>query len=510
MNLRKVGLSACAVFLLLSACAKKPAPAPAPKEPPKSIIATVADGADTITFEDGNTSFLLVDTSPADSTGVDLAVVDKNGSKMLKIEKKGAGVPYVALDASSLLGERIVDLRKLEFNVYTEHPDGEFYAVSGGIFGYSGAERLETEKNWSVYLDYKNPNVGTYAMTRDFEYMIPDNFNFFVLTLETDNGDTDGKNSAVVYLDNIRFLDAEDNVLPIDTSVSFNAPDGFGSVDVSNLYAVSGEKNIPLAGASDGGWGQAASVMTIKNDGGVLDPALLVPNSVVTVFYSSASAPELILQSWTDGKPESAGWAKVAPFVQNNSGSIAQYKYADIVAAFGTDKLADFLDQFYIGDTGNALHVSKVTIGAGDASSPYVPVDRSNLTDVNDETDLGMTGSSGGGFGQAAELMTIKNDGGTFDPAQIGNNTIFTVYYVSQSAPEMIFQSWTDNAPPTAGWAKVPPSYVNDSGTIAQFTYAGIVETFGTDNFKSFLDKFYIGDSGATLKVAKVTIGNKK
>jgi hypothetical protein len=61
--------------------------------------------------------------------------------------------------------------------------------------------------------------------------------------------------------------------------------------------------------------------------------------------------------------PETAGWAQVTPALMNDSATAAQFMYADIVAAFGTEDLARFVDNFNLGDTGEALTVIKVTVG---------------------------------------------------------------------------------------------------------------------------------------------------
>jgi hypothetical protein len=122
------------------------------------------------------------------------------------------------------------------------------------------------------------------------------------------------------------------------------------------------EKNIENSEGSSKNWGQAVALDTAKNSG-PLNGELLKEDSVVTVYYVSASPPELILQSWTAGAPGSAGWAKVAPQAVNNSNSAAQYVFADMASAFGTEDFSAWLDKLYVGDTGQELTVYAVTIG---------------------------------------------------------------------------------------------------------------------------------------------------
>jgi len=452
-----------------------------------------------IDFADGNISFIAIDESQGDaSKGVEISVEEQFGAKMLKIVNNADGKPYVAIDASSLLGDRISDMRSMECTVATVHPDGNFYAASGTIYGYCGEERTEIkDKKWSVFLEDKNPNLAKFEMSKEKEYMVPDSYNFFVFSIDADNGE-----GVVLYIGDICFLDASGNVLPVDTSVSFNAPAGFGKMDVSNLIGISGETDINATGSSSGSWGQAVSIDTNRSDTGTFDVNWISPGCVLTVFYTSENAPEVIIQSWTDGAPVS--WAKVEPFTVNDSGTIAQFSYEDMIAAFGTDDLAAYFDKFNIGDTGAALEISKVTIGTGIPDSPYVQEDRSNLFNVSGETVLGYTGSSTGSWGQAISVDSLKNEG-AFDPAIFVPGSVITIYFVSEIAPEVIMQSWTDGAP--VQWGKVAASAVNDSNTIAQYTYDDLVAGFGTDDLETYFDKFNIGDCGAALEVLKVTIG---
>ena len=477
-----------------------------------SASAETAEGA--ITFEDGQMGFIVADTSPADADPVEMAIVDFNGSKALKVVTTEGKNPHIAIDASSLLGEKIGDLRGMTLMIATEREGEKFYAVSGQIYAYSGEGRSKTNDPWSVYREAKNPNTAKSTLSEG-EEMIADAFNFFVLTMETDTG-AEAAGPATLYIDNILFTDADGNVIPADASAGFNAPAGFGEADVSNLAPVADEIDLGAKGTSSG-WGQAAAIDSAKN-GGSFDAAWIKENAVVTVYYNSANAPELILQSWTDGKPDAAGWAKVAPFTVNESGTAAQFRYDDMVIAFGSDDFATYLDKLNIGDTGADLEVSKATIGIGDLTGfapPAAPEEKvieilyddlSNLVPLSDEVDLGATGTSKG-WGQAVSVATLKNDGGTFDPAWLVENAVVTIFYGSEGAPEIILQSWTDGKPESAGWAKVSPFAISESGTAAQFKYEDMVAAFGTDDFATYLDKFNIGDTDPELTVGKATIG---
>lgn len=241
-------------------------------------------------------------------------------------------------------------------------------------------------------------------------------------------------------------------------------------------------------GSSTGSWGQAVTISTLKN-GGSFDSAVLVTGSAIKVTYTSDTAPELILQSWTTN-PEK--WAQVAP--SSNDGSTAVYTYADMVKAFGTNEFSTYLDAIHIGDRGAALTVSKVA---------YVITSSGGGTTGEGTTEEGTviegaTGSSDGSWSQAVTISTLKN-GGSFNPAVLVTGSAIKVSYASDNTPELVLQSWSGGP---VGWAKVAAS--SSDGSTAVYTYDDMVEAFGTDDFVTYLDAVIVGDCGAPLTVSKV------
>ena len=455
-----------------------------------------------ITFEDQQFGFIKVDSSPGNADLSELSIVDSLGSKALKVTIKDGKVPYVAIDAASLLGSKLPELRKMELSIMLESPSGVFYACSGAIFAYSGEDRVRSSDAWSVYLDHKNPNKAAAELTEGQEFVL-DAKNFFVLTKETDNG----AEPSHMIIDNIVFYDANGNVLVADSSAGFDAPAGFGAADLSNLSPVVGEQIIEGAVGSSSGWGQAVSIESAKNEG-AFDVALLTEGSIITLYYQSASEPELIFQSWTDGAPDTSGWAKVTPFATNNSGTVSQFSLADIAAAFGTDDLVTYVDKFNVGDTGNDLTVTKITVGTP-ASEAFGWADFSNLeAQFASSVEIPEAVGKSSGWGQAVSLETVKNEG-VFDASLLTPTSIVTVIYDSVAAPELILQSWTDGAPDNAGWAKVSPAAVNEPGNVCQFSYEDIVAAFGTEDFVTYLDKVNVGDTGEDLAVIKIVVSQK-
>lgn len=346
--------------ILLAACGAETAPdtstAPQPAE-------AAAAG---VNFGGGNYAFLAADEMPPDAAEVTLTLVEGVDGNAVRIEPEGDGVPYIVIDAGSLLGDAVSRLYEMQVTVEVENPCGEFHAVSGELLAYSGAERAESADSWSVYLSDKNPNIARALLDSEAQRFVPGAHNFFVLTRKVDNAVAEGHPPANLILRGIRFLAEDGSELPVNPDAVFDAPAGFGEPDRTNLLAVSGEVALEDAAGSSSDWGQAIALPTIKNDGGVLDPALLTPGCVITVHYTAATPPELILQSWTDGAPDTAGWAKVAPAAVNNTGTTAQFVYADLVAAFGGEDFAAYLDQLYVGDTGSALRLHAVTVGRAD------------------------------------------------------------------------------------------------------------------------------------------------
>ncbi|MBQ8931383.1 MAG: cellulase family glycosylhydrolase [Ruminiclostridium sp.] len=127
--------------------------------------------------------------------------------------------------------------------------------------------------------------------------------------------------------------------------------------------------------ASADAWAQATSVMTIKNDGGTLNPAIITEDGYFYVEYTGDIGKiELIMQSWSGGTE----WAKIclseSGMAENNY--YAKFSYADCVAAFGED-FATYLDCVYIGATDGsitALSLSYVTEkSAEEPEEPTLP-----------------------------------------------------------------------------------------------------------------------------------------
>jgi hypothetical protein len=324
---------------------------------PALIFFACGAGTTSIDFSGGAYGFLTVDESPPGAAGTALSLVDYRDGKAVLVS---GGIPYLAIDASSLLGKRVSQLRIMELTLGLERSDGEFYAASGEIRAYSGGERTESSDPWSVYLPEKNPNTAR-AVLEEGERFIPGSYNFFILTKKVDNALEAGLGGSNLIVSKIRFLDGDGKELKVDPNAVFNAPSGFGERDLSNLLAFDEEQTLERTSGSSKNWGQALALDTVKN-GGSLDPAAFTGDAAVLVYYSSAGAPELILQSWTEGAPPSSGWAKLAPSAINDTASCAQFLCKDMAGIFGTGDFSAYLDKFYVGDTGAELKVYALSV----------------------------------------------------------------------------------------------------------------------------------------------------
>lgn len=280
-----------------------------------------------IDFEDGLCAFAgaLAYRGNADTSV--LSVVEFNGSKALKVDSQGK-VPFIALNLDGLLGENLPKVRTIQLDLGIDKgPDGKFYAVSGLFYLLTGADSVESSRDWSVYMAKKNPRTFTIALdeTEIFEAGCG---NSLIISKEVDNYAT--KHSATplpFYLDNIVFLDAEGNALPVDTTAEFVKPST--GRDLSNLAVVTNATELETGALSGAGWAQGDLPAE------TLD--LLVPGSVLEIDYTSADG-----SIWIVIPDAACGWMRVSAWentvYRNNSRSIAQISYEQIAAACGEDK----------------------------------------------------------------------------------------------------------------------------------------------------------------------------
>jgi hypothetical protein len=237
-KLVKIGALLLSFALLtgvLAACGDKTDDPDKPAPNPSSNIPENFQGID---FSNGNIDFLMLHYKPFDSSpDAKLELAQFEGMNAAKITPDGDAVPYVAIDACSLLGDRITDVRVLEVLMAVEHPD-QFYAVEGQILAYSGEARKESRGLWSIFLDSRNPNIARMELRIDEQRFVEDAYNMFIINRKgsgTSTGDTAlniGKAAGNLYILRIGFLDAAGNYLPVDADAKFNEPEGFNESSI--------------------------------------------------------------------------------------------------------------------------------------------------------------------------------------------------------------------------------------------------------------------------------------
>lgn len=496
---KKRFLSIFLVFVMIfsiSACSKK---GDKPTDGDQVTVAPTATVAPTtapvkepfvgIDFEDGNYGFIELNTAPGNADKSILSVVDFNGSKQLKVEIQEDKVPYIAIDTSSLLGSKIADVRSIEMDVTVAYKDGKFRAVSGFIYAYSGTDRKESKDPWSVYLETKNPNKVVGTLDKEAQYFVAGAKNLFILTKETDNGKDQGFGSADLYIDNIVIRDANGNAMTVDTTVSFDKPDGFGESDWSNLTKVKDVVEIEGFNVSSDAWSQAG-VNTTTNLG-TFDASLIKPGCILTINYTSEGSVWLVA---VPGEGAPYGWTRIQQqtAVKNDSNSICQITYDQIVEALGTEDFASSL-AILQGEGDAAWSIKSVTIGYEAKQLPAT---------MNDASIDGFEVKANE---WSQEGVSTTLDGGTFDASLLKPGSVVTINYKSAGDVWLVAVPG-DGAP--YGWTRIAQGAAakNDENNKCQITYEQIVEALGTEDFASTLGKLQC-ESDQPWEVYSVTIG---
>lgn len=429
MNVKKLIAMALCIVMVLS----------------MGVVAT-AEGEASIDFEDGNAGFAAVFSGMANSDASTLEVVEFNGSKALKVTNGSGKVPYVAIDAASLLGDKLADVASIEMTLGIENPDGKFFACSGNVILWNGDKLDSGKQAWSVYMEKKNPKTASFGAS-----LSADVAPIFVITLDTDAGVSKGAANANLFIDDIKFLDASGNVIPADTSVSFVEPNGFGGgKDMSNLFYLDETVNVEAAaGVKGGAWSQDGFEFTQE----MLDA--LVPGAVVEISYSSANG-----DMWLVFPDAAAGWSRIEQqtAMTNFSKNVAQITYEEIVAVVGEDQ-ADWGARMQFEASGDwevyACKIGQPSGLVGSGAKVEIP---------------GAAGIKGNAWGQDGVDFTEE----ILDALVPGS---FVEVSYSSAAGNM----WIVLPDAAAGWSRVLQQSAPTDGTIAQISYEDIIAVVGED-----------------------------
>ncbi|MDR0325201.1 MAG: hypothetical protein LBI19_03790 [Oscillospiraceae bacterium] len=545
MNAKRIALLLSVLFvfgLFLTACDSSPSPsangpsdeAPPPSgggngldweeqvDPPKNISAPPAGAID---FSDGNFDFVAMNLAPGDADPAELSVINHEGRSALKVELTQENNPYLGIDVSSLYGDKVSDIRKIEVRLWLQHPDGKFGAASGLLDVYTGTSNTLNEFVWAITMDKYNPAVISAELGGDVSF-VPDARNIVVLRKGTDSDAAakTGRPAANFIIDYIACYDASGNIIPADSSASFAAPRGFGSADMSFLFEVEDEVKYTFlddgATGTASGWDQAGKI-----DKENFDLDLLKPGAVITVGFGGGKAPELVFQSWSNGP---VGWAKVDPFMVNSSINLAQYRYEDIVAAFETDDFEEYLDRINIGARDSNLDVKSFSIGQRVNEIEYRPVLLGDDGFI-DLTPFNIHSGNGYSQGNWSQLFRMDTDLSTenppdFKPEWLVEGSYITAYYESEKVTQFIFQRFKDFGGEIWGGitgASQPGGYVTPEVTVDdvrvprvgvdQISYEGILAMWEDrgGNPATFLDElcaFWLQDDGTEYNLYKVIL----
>ncbi len=462
-----------------------PSPGPGDVESPDSgdvespdagdVASPDAEEADlvyVIDFEDENYAMLGVSTTTGDADASELSVVDYNGSKALRVDVKAKN-PYVALNVEGLLGENLANVAAISFDVGAElGSDGKFYAVSGKVYTVTGADQVKTGYDWSVYLKSKNPKTA--KITLKDVFFTNGQGDSLLITKEADafvdSGKFAGEEPRDIYLDNIMFLDANGEPLPLDLSAVWTAP--VTGADLSNLSVLSNAVELTGMNVEGGAWSQ---------NGVEMPPeflAALVPGSVVEISYESEDGDIWVVMPWA-----SAGWIRVAQgaATKNNSKNTAQITYEQFAALLGED--TSTWGAMFQCEGSSAWKVYSVKVG-----TPNPKIALSGAVEFPGFSCEGGAWSQNG-FEMPAEIVEALQPG-----------TAVEIDFESETGDMWLVMPWA-----TAGWMRVGQGSATIVGNKAYVTYEQIVELCGED--KAAWGAMMQCESSGAWKVYSVKVG---
>lgn len=519
---------------------KAATPVPSTPEPTNAPVATSApsfEAGKVADFEDDNMSFVAVKESLVTSAETEISVVDFAGSKMLQVVAPDtAKFPYIAIDISSLAGDAIESVRSIEFDIGLASPSDTFYAASGNVYYYVGADNAEKITPWSVYMAVKNPKRASVTLNED-ESFVAGAKNIIIISKETDNAIEPTSATNKVYIDNIVLKDASGNAIALNTAAEFNAPDGFADEDWSNLVPVKNEVSIDgMIEKTSSGWWPTSGISTdpAQTDAKVVDASIFGPGQIMTIYlntdydsledwqkyvkltgqYYEVEGSEIGAPNWeafneqdvadltieTDEQGKTVISFNFYKLAMNDSHTTAQISYDTIASYLGEDwfKYVKFLG---IADYGYDLEVTRVTVGE----------EKKVLPATINNTEVSGFAVKGDGWAQAG-VDTVAA-GGSFDVSLLKPGCVITVDYKSEGSLWLVADSIADMGAPY-GWTRIAydetaevkgMGAVNDDHNQVQFTYDQIVAALGTEDF-SAMSKLQC-ESDQAWEVFKVTIG---
>lgn len=256
-----------------------------------------ADAASFVNFEDGAFGFAKMAYSyAACNLASAISVKDFAGSKALvvtspKSDNIFSGTqPFVAIDVAALVGDKLGDVDKVQFDIGIDYRGAAFQAVSGSVAVVNGGE---AKTAWAVFDESANPKTYTISASglNDGAYI------YFTTNADSPIAAT----NYDLAIDNLVFYDKDGNVITPDCSKEF-AIDGLADSFWLNLVWENGQKapeneEILFSGVKTaGGWwpdgANSWSFISADHAKGAgyaayIDPAKFVPGTVITIYYSN-------------------------------------------------------------------------------------------------------------------------------------------------------------------------------------------------------------------------------
>lgn len=244
-------------------------------------------------------------------------------------------------------------------------------------------------------------------------------------------------------------------------------------------------------------WGDPINVESIElldKDGNVIDYVTAIAEKKA----ADEAAAEEAAQAETEAAPAEDAAAEETTAAETEAAPVEEEVEADVEAedeeleeAFEEDAEEDFADEEADDEP-----------AADDSFGGYD-------TDFTAENGTQVAGEgTSNNWGQAVVMYTYNNieDGdepgeNPFDESLINPDNYIVVYYESDTAPELILQSWSGGE----GWAKVPCDEELSQPGKAVFTYEYMTAMYQSEDL-STLDAVNVGDQGTELKVTAVYV----
>ncbi len=220
---------------------------------------SAAVSAQVVDFEDGNYSFVTMKTDDGGDLSV-LSVEEFNGSKQLKVDVQDCSLlPKVQFDLNAMVGtDNLSDVDKIQMEVTFASKDGTTPpGWIGGALGTSGGDGSPSW-NQSDYSDgeYENSVSATILVERSF-----------LLPAHKLVSGTEGTIGLLMrwaaevpyymYVDNVRFLDADGNEMDLMIDASAAAQEAPAAETPADASAPAGDTEA-TAPAKTGNTGAAA------------------------------------------------------------------------------------------------------------------------------------------------------------------------------------------------------------------------------------------------------------